>query len=170
MPDDVVDGLEAIEGFEDLPADHPVKKALISERNLREAAERTVKVQAVLAKFPTAGLSADDVQGLSLDKIEAIATRLAETANPGAAAPTIRPEPDATTEEPSPTETAFATAARISEGTPPPTQGKKLNRDEAFALMKRNPAEYERLKAAGRIDIGVTLEDQGGKIIFTPST
>jgi hypothetical protein len=138
-------------------------KALRAERAQRKAAEWRAKALEVVTRFP--GTTVDDFEGLTPDKFEARATRIAALAASAAAPAPTTPEPDAT---PSPSDDAFARAAAISSGTPPVTEGKKLGRDEAWALQKRNPAEYERLRQAGRIDLGVTQEERGGSVIFHP--
>lgn len=168
MTDQVKD--EQIEAWAtELGDDHPAVKALRAERTARKASERSAKVSEIISRFPTAGLTADDFEGLSPDKFEGRAQRIAalsQSATPPAPTPT--PEPAAT---PSPAEDAFARAAAVTDGVVPPvTEGKKLGRDEAWALMQRNPAEYERLRQAGRIDLGVTSEERGGSVIFSPGT
>lgn len=158
---------QQIEAFAtELGDDHPAVKALRAERTQRKSAEKTVKVLEVLGRYPTVGLAPQDVEGLALDKIEALAQRLAATP-----APTPSQKPDETPPEtpaPTPAEAAFAQAQSIPEGTPPKTSVKKMGLADAWALRKRNPAEYERLRAAGMIDLRVVPEDRGGSIVFNP--
>lgn len=153
----------------ELGDDHPAVKALRAERIARKAAERTVKVLGVLGQYPGSGLDPDAVEGMSLDKIEALAQRLSATAPPEQT-PQVTPKPE-TQQTPTSAESAFERAAVIPEGKPPKVESaKKLGLTEAWALRKRNPAEYERLKAAGQIDLGVHAEDRGGSVVFHPGT
>lgn len=168
MPDNLTD--EQIEAYAtELGEDHPAVKGLRAERTSRKAAEKTVKVLEVLRQHPNVGLSPEDVEGLALDKIEALAVRLGS--QPAAAtAAAIEPAP-VTQTEPTPAEIAFANAQGIQEGRPVvATTAKKMGLADAWALRKRNPAEYERLRAAGQIDLGVVPEDRGGSIVFNPGT
>lgn len=168
MPDELTD--EQIEAYAtELGEDHPAVKGLRAERTARKGAEKTVKVLGVLGKYPSVGLSPEDVDGLSLDKIEALAQRLAASPAAAAAPTPDKPEPE-TQDKPTPAEVAFANAQSIPEGTPPKVTQKKIGLADAWALRKRNPAEYERLRAAGMIDLGVVPEDRGGSVIFNPGT
>jgi hypothetical protein len=164
MPDELEQQIEAF--ATELGDDHPAVKALRTERTERKAAQRTVKVLEVLGQYPTAGIKAEDVEGLALDKIEALAQRLVATPAPSAPKPD-EPKPE-TQVEPTPAEKAFAQAQAIPEGTPPKVTAQKLGLNAAWALRKKNPAEYERLRAAGMIDLGVVPEDRGGSIVFNP--
>lgn len=147
--------------------DSPAVRALRAERTARKDAEWRAKALEVANKYP--GTTLDDFEGLTPDKFESRAQRISSLqkgATPQPPTPTT-PEPEP---QPSPTEEAFARAAAVAEGVPPVTEGKKLGRNEAWALLQRNPAEYERLRQAGRIDLGVTAEDRGGSVIFHPGT
>jgi hypothetical protein len=142
------------------------RKALRAEREARANAERRVAVLETIAANPGVGLVEDDFRGLKPDEFGARVARFREIAGNVMAPGT---PPAATTEPPkpeTPAEAAFAAAGRIPEGTPPPVTEQKVGRDEALRLMKANRAEYDRLKAAGRIDLGVTAVDNGGSVIF----
>src|SRR6266496_4439384 len=84
------------------------RKALRAERDARASAERRVKLLEVVNQHPGAGLTEDDFEGLTPDKFEARATRIAALTASGAPA---APKPDPAqpeTQQPSPTEDAFA--------------------------------------------------------------
>ena len=159
MPD--LTDSELAEIAKELDPDHPVLKALREERQARKSAERRAKFTEIAVKYPQVGLTADDFEGLSPDKWEARAERLAGLAVPQSP----QPEPPKQTEVAPEAAAAFARMQQPLEGSPPLSSEKKLSLQEAWPLFKRNPAEFERLRQAGRIDLPQGT-DKGGSTVF----
>lgn len=166
----VYDGQE-VEGFERLDDDHPALKALRSERTLNKELRTTLGLQKIVAQYPNLGLTAEDFEGLStVEQFEARAARLATLA--GSGKPAVEPpnpdEPEPAQEpavELSDAEKAFARMGNPLSATPP-TGAKRLSVQEAQALYKKDRAEFEKARAAGLIDLGVTMTDRGGSLVF----
>lgn len=166
-----IDGLtdEEREAAEQLPLDHPLVKALKASRTDLRAERAARHVADLKAQFPDLGLTPEDFEGLTPDKFEARAQRLAAlrgTATPAPAPPSTEPaskEP----EPPEPQREAFERMQRPVEGTPPTAGGPMISVQEAFALQKSDPAEFARLKAAGRIKDWPKMSDQGGRVTFS---
>jgi hypothetical protein len=160
---------EEQEDFSDLPEDHPVLKALRAERASRKAAEHKAKFIEIASKHPSVGLTMEDFEGRTPDKWESYAERLAALA--GRPSQTVTPQAPETPnpEAPARPETAaFERMQQPLEGSPP-LLNEQLVTDvqEAWRLQKRDPATFERLRQAGRIQVpGMEREDRGGSIIF----
>jgi hypothetical protein len=157
------------EEFAELDSDHPALKALQAERKLNRELRGALALSAIVGKYPDLGLSPEDFEGLTPDKYEARAARLASLRQaaatpPPAPAPALTPEPEQQVEL-SETEKAFARMSQPLSATPPAAE-KKLSLNEAQTLFKRDRAEFERLRAAGRIELGVKAVDRGGSVIF----
>lgn len=167
---EVIDGLtaEEQEALEQLPEDHPVVKALRASRSDLRKERAGRHIAELKATYPDLGLTPEDFEGLTPDKFEARAKRLASlrgSASPAPAPPSTETPEGETPEEPQ--RTAFERMQEPVEGTPPQTAGPTISIQEAFKLRKKDPAEFERLKAAGRIKDWPTLTDQGGRVTFS---
>lgn len=168
---EVIEGLTAEEQSEidQLPEDHPVLKALKASRSDLRSERSKRHLAEVQARHPDLGLTAEDFEGLTPDKFEARAKRLA--ALKGTATPAPVPPSDETEieeeDEDTPQRTAFERMQKPVEGTPPTKAAPVISVDEAWKLRKSDPAEFERLKAAGLIKNWPKMSDQGGKVIFS---
>lgn len=162
-----IEGLspEEAEQVAELPEDHPALKALRATR-IELRGERAARhIADMKAQFPDLGLTPEDFEGLTPDKFEARAQRLAAlrgTATPAPAPPPNEPKIDNEGQQP-----AFARMQEPVEGTPPNAAGPTISVQEAFALQKSDPVEFARLKAAGRIKDWPKLNDQGGRVTFS---
>lgn len=161
MPDQ--DGQE----FDQLPDDHPVVKSLRAAREeLRKEREQR-HLYEVQAKYPDLGLTAEDFEGLTPDKFEQRAQRFASLRTPEATEQSQQQE--APKPELSPAEEAFRRMAQSPlESRPAMGTEKKIGLGEAFSLMRRDPAAFEKVKAAGGIEGWPDAKDTGGSIILNP--
>ena len=159
-----IEGLtqEEQEALEQLPEDHPLVKALRASRSETRTERSKRHIAELKAQFPDLGLTPEDFEGLTPDKYEARAQRLASLRG---AATTPPPPPEPKIEE-TPQRTAFERMQEPVEGTPP-TAGPSIDLQEAFALMKSDPAEFDRLKAAGKIKGWPKVSDEGGRVTFS---
>lgn len=165
---EIIDGLteEEAASAAELPADHPVLKALRATRSELRGERALRHIADLKAAHPDLGLTPEDFKGLTPDEFEARVTRLA--ALKGTATP---PTPPPTTDEQElivePQRTAFERMQQPVEGTPPTGGGPMISVQQAFALRKSDPAEFERLKAEGRIKDWPKMSDQGGRVTFS---
>lgn len=168
---EVIDGLsdEEREALEQLPEDHPIVKALRASRSELRKERSGRHIAELRAQYPDLGLVPEDFEGLTPDKFEARAVRLASLRGsaPAPTPPSTEPEIEPAKPEDTPQRTAFERIQQPVEGTPPTAGGPTISAHEAFTLMKRDPAEFERLKAAGRIKDWPEVQDQGGRVTFS---
>lgn len=167
-----IEGLspEEQEALEQLPDDHPIVKALRASRSDLRTERAARHVAELKAQYPDLGLTPEDFEGLTPDKFEARAQRLATLR--GTATP---PAPPSTQEEvtppaapvDTPQRSAFERIQQPVEGTPPTAGGPMISIQEAFALSKSDPAEFEKFKAAGRIKGWPKTTDEGGRVTFS---
>lgn len=123
------------ETFEELPEDHPVKKALLAERIENRALKARAALLEVQSKYPTLGLVPDDFENLTPDKYEARAVSLYERYGKTIQTPgTVPPDTGETGEHPD--RTGLATLERTggTGSTPPPPQ--QITRKELEALRR----------------------------------
>lgn len=168
---------EALEGLTDeeqqaleqLPDDHPIVKALKASRSDLRKERAGRHIAELKATYPDLGLTPEDFEGLTPDKFEARAARLAALRGtaPAPAPPSTETENEPAKPEDTPQRSAFERIQQPVEGTPPNAGGPTISVDEAFALQKSDPAEFARLKAAGRIKNWPKLTDQGGRVTFS---
>lgn len=154
---------EEQEALEQLPEDHPLVKALRATRSELRTERSGRHIAELKAQYPDLGLTPEDFEGLTPDKFEARAQRLASLRGTTVTPP---PPPEPKVED-SVQRTAFERIQEPVEGTPPTAGGPMISIQEAFALQKSDPAEFEKFKAAGRIKGWPKVSDEGGRVTFS---
>lgn len=139
-------------------------KALRAERAARKESDRKLALKDVLLKNAGSGLQEEDFEGLTPDKFEARAASLVQRFGQGSKTSTE----EATNQEPTPEEEAFARMAATNEpGAPPAPRAEGiLGPAESLALLKRDRAKFDQLHAAGKIDFGVKQVNREGSTFW----
>lgn len=143
-----------------------LQRALKREREARKEAERKARLESLRRQHP--GLTDEDADLIAATdpaQWDRLAPRLVKESRQESSPEEIEAQRRSEAEQLQrrEEEEELAQAGNL-HGTPPSVPGapRKIGRDEALQLYKRNPSKFHEMKQAGLIDLGVSATTRAG--------